>query len=85
MEAKKENENAATTPIMRLNEYETEEQRQAKQRMAVLGNDHIFAFGEVFETSLTFSISFSIHFAIHVQKHVLHLLTVMDTCHFKGH
>ena len=43
------------------------EQRIAKQRVAVSRNDHILAFGEVFETSLTFwdsMNSFSIRFAI---------------------
>ena len=32
----------------------TREQRLAKQRVAVSRNDHILAFSEVFETSLTF-------------------------------
>ena len=43
------------------------EQQLAKQRVAILRNDHILAFGEVFEISLTFwdSLkSFSICFAI---------------------
>ena len=63
------------------------EQRLVKQRVAISRNDHILAFGEVFETSLTFwdSInSLSIHFAILLtlvtlgqpsQKHLLRLLT----------
>ena len=45
----------------------TREQRLAKQRVAVSRNDHILAFGEVFETTLTFwdSLnSFSVRFAI---------------------
>ena len=42
----------------------TREQQLAKQRVAVSRNDHILAFGEVFETSLTFWNSFNIHFAI---------------------
>ena len=45
----------------------TREQQLAKQRVAVSRNDYILAFGEVFETSLTFwdSInSFSVRFAI---------------------
>ena len=39
----------------------TREQQLVKQRMAISRNHHIFAFGEVFETSLT---SFNISFAI---------------------
>ena len=42
----------------------TREQQLAKQRMAVTRNGHIFAFGEVFETSLTSWNSFNVHFAI---------------------
>ena len=45
----------------------TREQRLAKQRVTILRNDHILAFGEVFETSLTFCDSvnsFSVCFAI---------------------
>ena len=42
----------------------TREQRLAKQRVAVSRNDHILAFGEVFETSLTFWNSFNVRFAI---------------------
>ena len=43
------------------------EQRLVKPRVAVLRNDHILAFGEVLETSLTFwdsMNSFSVRFAI---------------------
>ena len=54
-------------PPGKIDEYKTEEQL-AKQRMVVLGNDHILAFGKVFETSLTFLNSFSIHFAIHLKS-----------------
>ena len=54
-------------PPGKIDEYETEEQL-AKQRMVVLGNDHILAFGKVFETLLTILNSFSIHFAIHLKS-----------------
>ena len=40
------------------------EHRLAKQRMGHLENDHILAFGEVFETSLTSWNSFNVCFAI---------------------
>ena len=62
-EMKIENQNAATTL---WTEYESEEQQLVKQRkhMAVLSNDHILTFGEVFEISLTSSNSFNIRFAI---------------------
>ena len=39
------------------------EQQLAKQRMTISKNDHILAFGEVFETSLTSWNSFIICFA----------------------
>ena len=48
------------------------EQWLAKQRVAILRNDHILAFGEEFETLLTFWNSFNIRFVI--------FLTLCDTC-----
>ena len=53
-----------------------EEQQVAKQRkcVAVLSNDHILAFGEVFETSLTSSNSFSVCFAIFLILLTLHCM-----------
>ena len=64
----------------------TREQQLVKQRMAISKNHHIFAFGEVFETSLTsFNISFAILLTLVThgrpsQKHRPCLQTVMHTC-----
>ena len=67
---------------------------KAKKRVSVLRNEHILAFGEVFETSLTSSnlstyalpSSHCSHLVAHGwQKYVLHLLTVMRTWRFKGY
>ena len=64
----------------------TREQWLAKQRMAVSRNNHILAFGEVFETLLTFwkALPSFLHFGTLVVAHGwLHsprLLTVMHTC-----
>ena len=70
----------------------TREQWLVKLRVAVSGNNHIFAFGEVFETSPTFWNSFNVryatfsHFVTLVphgrlsQKHLPRLLTVVHKC-----
>ena len=61
------------------------EQQLAKQRMAVLRNDHILMFSEVFETSLASWNSFNVCLLTHnwltIPKHMPHLLTVLHTCH----
>ena len=45
----------------KIDDYEVS---KAKKHVAVLRNDHILAFGEVFVTSLTSSNSFNVRFAI---------------------
>ena len=58
----------------KIDDYKTEDQWLANQIkcMAILRNDYILAFGEVFETSLTSSNSFNVCFAI--------LLTLLILC-----
>ena len=57
-------------------EINEREQRLAKKRMAVSGNDHIRAFGEMFETSLTSWNSINVRFAILLKLAILFKLAL---------
>ena len=68
-EAKTGSQNAATTCEVHMQRDQCVQKREAavseaKKHVAILRNDHILTFGQVFETSLTSLNSFNVCFAV---------------------
>ena len=67
----------------KIDEYERDEQQLSKQkekRMAILRNDHILAFSEVFKASVTSWNFFNVCFAMSPQFYWVYVFAVYASC-----